>query len=86
MGFKPLRSLVAVRRQPITQIGSIILPQEKVADRGEVVAIGPDVTGVAIGDLVIFKQWKPNGPKLNGEQLTLVEETDILLVVDKEGA
>ena len=71
----------------------IILPdtaQEK-PTKGEIIAVGPGrvtIKGekepmmVKIGQIVMYKKWGGNEVKLNGEELTLVEQKDILAVVE----
>lgn len=83
MNFRPLRSLVAIRRdEAVTQIGSVLLAREKIADRGIVVAVGPKVTSVVPGERVLLKQWKPNGPTIDGDLLMIAEDKDLMAVIE----
>jgi len=92
--FRPLHDRVVVRRitaQEKTK-GGIIIPdtaQEK-PQEGEVVAVGPggrDETGkqitidVKAGDRVLFGKWSGTEIKLDGEELLIMKESDIMGVV-----
>ena len=92
--FRPLHDRVVVRRieaQEKTK-GGIIIPdtaQEK-PQEGEVVAVGPggrDETGKLIpidiktGDRVLFGKWSGTEVKLDGEELLIMKESDIMGVV-----
>lgn len=85
-GFTPLRNLVAIMRDEgfttyNAGASSILLPNEHVADRGTVVACGPEATSVVPGEHVIFKQWLP-GPTIDGIKLCLVKDTDLFGVIE----
>jgi len=92
--FRPLHDRVVVRRieaQEKTK-GGIIIPdtaQEK-PQEGEVVAVGPggrDETGKLIpidlkaGDTVLFGKWSGTEVKIDGEDLLIMKESDIMGVV-----
>ena len=92
--FRPLHDRVVVRRitaQDKTK-GGIIIPdsaQEKPSE-GEVIAVGPggrDETGKLIpldiktGDRVLFGKWSGTEVKLDGEDLLIMKESDIMGVV-----
>jgi chaperonin GroES len=92
--FRPLHDRVVVRRieaQEKTK-GGIIIPdtaQEK-PQEGEVIAVGPggrDETGKLIpidiktGDRVLFGKWSGTEVKLDGEDLLIMKESDIMGVV-----
>jgi chaperonin GroES len=92
--FRPLHDRVVVRRieaQEKTK-GGIIIPdtaQEK-PQEGEVVAVGPggrDETGklipidVKAGDTVLFGKWSGTEVKIDGEELLIMKESDIMGVV-----
>ena len=95
MKFHPLRDRIVVRR--ITALeksaGGIIIPdtvQEKPTE-GEVVAVGPGARNeqgaivaleVAAGDRVMFGKWSGTEVKLDGEQLLIMKESDLLGVVE----
>ena len=94
MGFKPLHDRVLVRRVAEEQKtkGGIIIPdtaQEKPSE-GEVIAVGPggrDETGKLIpldiktGDRVLFGKWSGTEVKIDGEDLLIMKESDIMGVV-----
>ena len=92
--FRPLHDRVVVRR--ITALektkGGIIIPdsaQEK-PSQGEIVAVGPggrDEAGKLIpidlktGDRVLFGKWSGTEVKLDGEDLLIMKESDIMGVL-----
>jgi chaperonin GroES len=47
----------------------------------EVVAVGKDVKEVAAGDKVVYSQYKPDTVKVDGEELMIMKEEDVLAVV-----
>ena len=95
MKFRPLQDRVLVRRiEPEGKTsGGIIIPdtaQEKPME-GEIVAVGPgarDEMGklvpldVKAGDRVLFGKWSGTEIKLNGEDLMVMKESDIMGVLD----
>jgi chaperonin GroES len=99
MRFRPLHARVLVRRvEPEAKTtGGIIIPdtaQEKPME-GEVIAVGPgarDANGVLhaldvkSGDRVLFGKWSGSEIKLDGEDLMIMTETDILGVIDQAAA
>ncbi len=97
MKFRPLHDRVVVRRieaDERTKSG-IIIPdtaKEKPSE-GEVIAVGPggrDEAGklvpidVKSGDLVLFGKWSGTEVKIDGEDLIIMKESDILGVLEKE--
>ena len=96
MKFRPLQDRVLVRRieQDEKPAGGIIIPdtaQEKPME-GEIVAAGPgarDKSGrlVALelkaGDRVIFGKWSGTEVKMDGEELMVMKESDIMGVIEK---
>jgi chaperonin GroES len=93
--LKPLFDNVLIRplEAEAKTASGIILPdsaQEK-PQTGEVIAIGPgkvtpkgekEAMVVKVGQKVMYKKWGGNEVKLNGEELTLVEQKDILAIVE----
>ena len=92
--FRPLHDRVVVRRieaQEKTK-GGIIIPdsaQEK-PQEGEIIAVGPggrDEAGklipldVKAGDKVLFGKWSGTEVKLDGEELLIMKESDIMGVI-----
>jgi chaperonin GroES len=94
MAFRPLHDRVVVRRIEADQktAGGIIIPdnaQEKPSE-GEVIALGEgnrDDDGdripldVKVGDRVLFGKWSGTEVKINGEDLLIMKESDIMGVV-----
>jgi chaperonin GroES len=92
--FRPLHDRVVVRRITAAEKtkGGIIIPdsaQEKPSE-GEVIAVGPggrDETGKLIpldiksGDRVLFGKWSGTEVKIDGEDLLIMKESDIMGVV-----
>ena len=95
MAFRPLHDRVVVRRIEATEktAGGIIIPdtaKEKPSE-GEVIAVGPGARNergelVAIdlraGDRVLFGKWSGTEVRIDGEDLIIMKETDILGVID----
>jgi chaperonin GroES len=98
MKFRPLHDRVVVRRIEGDQKskGGIIIPdtaQEKPSE-GEVVAVGPgarnekgDIVAVDVkaGDRILFGKWSGTEVKLDGEDLLIMNESDIMAVLDDAG-
>jgi chaperonin GroES len=99
MKFRPLHDRVVVRRlkQEEKTAGGIIIPdtaQEK-PQEGEVVAVGPgarDDEGklhapeVKAGDRVLFGKWSGTEIKLDGNELLVMKESDLMgILEDKAG-
>ena len=95
MGFRPLHDRVVVRRLDSEEKtkGGIIIPdtaKEKPSE-GVIVSVGPgarDDSGkiiapdVKAGDRVLFGKWSGTEVKLNGEDLLIMKETDIMGIVE----
>ena len=95
MGFRPLHDRVVVRRVEAEEksAGGIIIPdtaREKPME-GEVVAVGPgarDESGkvqpldVKAGDRVLFGKWSGTEVKLDGEELLIMKESDIMGIIE----
>jgi len=96
MKLRPLQDRVLIRRveQEVKTSGGIIIPdtaKEKPMG-GEVVAVGVgarDANGVLhavdvkAGDRVLFEKWSGSEIKLDGEDLMIMKESDILGVIDR---
>ena len=94
MKFRPLHDRVVVRRLEAEEktAGGIIIPdtaKEKPME-GEVVAVGPGARGedgkiqpldVKSGDRVLFGKWSGTEVKLDGEELLIMKESDIMGVI-----
>ena len=97
MKFVPLGDRVLVRRtdEEETSEGGIVLPGSAAEkpSQGEVLAVGPGKTldngkvqtvAVKKGDMVVFGQYSgSNNVKVDGEELVVLNESDILGVLDK---
>ena len=98
MRFRPLHDRVVIRRLELDErsAGGIIIPdtaQEKPME-GEVVAAGPGARGedgtlhpldVKVGDRVLFGKWSGTEVKIDGEDLVVAKESDILGVIQSGG-
>ena len=96
MKFRPLHDRVMIRRiDPAAKTtGGIIIPdtaQEKPME-GEIVAVGPgarDETGKVVpldvrpGDRILFGKWSGSEIKLDGEDLLIMTESDIMGVIER---
>ena len=94
MKFRPLHDRVVVKRveEDTKTKGGIIIPdtaKEKPSE-GQVVAVGPggrDETGklipidIKVGDRVLFGKWSGTEVKLDGEDLLIMKESDIMGVI-----
>jgi chaperonin GroES len=99
MKFRPLHDRVVVRRlkQDEKTSGGIIIPdtaQEK-PQEGEVMAVGPgarDDDGkihppeVKAGDRVLFGKWSGTEVKLDGEELLIMKESDLMGILEGKPA
>ncbi len=95
MKFRPLHDRVVVRRVDSEgkTAGGIIIPdtaQEK-PQEGEIVAVGPgarDDTGklvpldVKAGDRILFGKWSGTEVKIDGEDLLIMKESDVMGIVE----
>ena len=91
MNFRPLHDRVVIRRLNAEEktAGGIIIPdtaQEK-PQQGEVVAVGPGARGedgkiaaldVKKGDKVLFGKWSGTEVKIDGKDLLIMKESDIM--------
>ena len=97
MHFRPLHDRVVVRRIEAEEktSGGIIIPDtaKEKPQRGEVVAVGPgarDDAGKLValdlkaGDRVLFGKWSGTEVKIDGEDLLIMKESDILGVLTTE--
>ena len=95
MKFRPLHDRVVIRRLDAEEksAGGIIIPdtaQEKPME-GEVVAAGPGARNehgqivaleVKAGDRILFGKWSGTEVKLNGEELLIMKESDIMGIIE----
>jgi chaperonin GroES len=99
MNFRPLHDRVVVRRVEAEEktVGGIIIPdtaQEKPME-GEVIAAGAgsrDEAGklipldVKAGDRILFGKWSGTEVKLDGEELLIMKESDIMGIIEGKPA
>ena len=99
MKFRPLHDRVVVRRLNPEEktAGGIIIPdtaQEKPME-GEVIAAGPGARNeqgqiialdVKAGDRILFGKWSGTEVKLDGEELLIMKESDIMGIVEGKPA
>jgi chaperonin GroES len=99
MKFRPLHDRVVVERidAEAKSTGGIIIPdtaQEK-PSQGEIIAVGPggrDEGGklipidLKVGDRVLFGKWSGTEVKLDGEDLIIMKESDIMGILDQTAA
>jgi chaperonin GroES len=99
MKFRPLHDRVVIRRieQEGKTKGGIIIPDnaKEKPQEGEVIAVGPgahDEKGklvpieVKAGDRVLFGKWSGTEVKIDGEDLLIMKESDIMGVIEHEVA
>ncbi len=95
MKFRPLHDRVVVRRieENTKTAGGIIIPDtaKEKPSQGEIIAVGPgarDERGqvvaltVKAGDRVLFGKWSGTEVKIDGEDLLIMKESDILGVLE----
>ena len=95
MHFRPLHDRVVVRRIEAEEktSGGIIIPDtvKEKPQEGEVVAVGPgtrDESGMPValsvqaGDRILFGKWSGTEVKIDGEDLLIMKESDILGVIE----
>ena len=99
MKFRPLHDRVVVRRieADVKTAGGIIIPdtaKEKPME-GEVVAVGPGARNeqgqivaldVKPGDRVLFGKWSGTEVKIDGEELLIMKESDLMGVIEAPAA
>jgi chaperonin GroES len=99
MKFRPLHDRVLIRRvdQEAKTTGGIIIPdtaQEKPME-GDVIAVGPGARGedgkvhpldVKAGDRVLFGKWSGTEIKIDGEELMIMKEADVMGIVESGAA
>ena len=99
MSFRPLHDRVLVRRvkEEEKSKGGIIIPDtvKEKPQEGKVIAVGSGVRGddgkvtpldVKAGDRILFGKWSGTEVTLDGEELIIMKESDILGIVEKEKA
>jgi chaperonin GroES len=95
MKFRPLHDRVVVRRVTEEQktSGGIIIPDtaKEKPQEGEIVAVGPGARNekgeivpldVKAGDRVLFGKWSGTETKIDGEELLIMKESDIMAIIE----
>jgi chaperonin GroES len=99
MKFRPLHDRVVVRRIDAEEksAGGIIIPDtaKEKPQQGEVIAVGPGARGddnelipldVKVGDRILFGKWSGTEVKIDGEDLLIMKESDVMGVLENESA
>ncbi|MGJ4903587.1 co-chaperone GroES [Bradyrhizobium sp. HKCCYLRH2060] len=99
MAFRPLHDRVVVKRIDAEEktAGGIIIPDsaKEKPSQGEVIAVGPgarDESGklvpldVQVGDRVLFGKWSGTEVKIDGQELLIMKESDIMGVLTDTAA
>ncbi len=97
--IKPLHDRVVVKRleEEERTTGGIIIPDsaKEKPQRGEIVAVGAGSRNdagniialeVKVGDIVLFGKWSGTEIKLNGQELLVMKESDIIAILTGEAA
>ncbi len=98
MKFRPLHDRVVVKRleEDTKTAGGIIIPDtaKEKPQQGEVVAVGPgsrdeqgkvNALDVKPGDRVLFGKWSGTEVTIDGEDLLIMKESDIMGVIEQSG-
>jgi chaperonin GroES len=99
MKFRPLHDRVVVRRieSEDKTAGGIIIPDtaKEKPQEGEVIAVGPggrDESGkllpidLKVGDRILFGKWSGTEVKIDGEELLIMKESDVMGVIEGKGS
>jgi chaperonin GroES len=99
MKFRPLHDRVVVRRleQEEKTRGGIIIPDtaKEKPQEGEVIAVGPGARNekgevvaldVKAGDRILFGKWSGTEVKIDGEDLLIMKESDIMGIIESTKA
>src|SRR5262244_4016590 len=99
MKFRPLHDRVVVKRIDAEEktAGGIIIPDtaKEKPSQGEVIAVGPggrDESGklipidIQVGDRVLFGKWSGTEVKIDGQELLIMKESDIMGVLTDAGS
>ncbi len=99
MAFKPLHDRVLVRRLESDEMtaGGLIIPDsaKEKPQEGEIVAIGEGARkdsgelipmAVKAGDRILFGKWSGTEIKIDGEDLLIMKESDVLGIIEDSGA
>ncbi|MCJ7995373.1 co-chaperone GroES [Rhizobium cremeum] len=97
MSFRPLHDRILVRRVESEEKtkGGIIIPDtaKEKPQEGEVVAVGPGARNdagqiqaldVRVGDRILFGKWSGTEIKINGEDLLIMKESDVMGIIEAQ--
>ncbi|MDX3978162.1 co-chaperone GroES [Shinella sp.] len=97
MSFRPLHDRILVRRVESEEKtrGGIIIPDtaKEKPQEGEVISVGPGArndTGqiqaldVKAGDRILFGKWSGTEIKINGEDLLIMKESDVMGIIEAQ--
>ncbi|OWW00293.1 co-chaperone GroES [Rhizobium sp. R693] len=97
MSFRPLHDRILVRRIASEERtrGGIIVPDtaKEKPQEGEVIAVGPGARNdagqvqaldVKAGDRILFGKWSGTEIKINGEDLLIMKESDVMGIIDTQ--
>ena len=95
MTFRPLHDRIVVRRTEAEEksVGGIIIPDtaKEKPQEGEVIAAGPGARNdagqlqpldVKVGDRILFGKWSGTEIKLDGEDLLIMKESDVMGIIE----
>ncbi|MBX5152170.1 MULTISPECIES: co-chaperone GroES [Rhizobium] len=99
MSFRPLHDRILVRRVDSEEKtkGGIIIPDtaKEKPQEGEVIAVGPGARNdagqiqaldVKVGDRILFGKWSGTEIKIDGEDLLIMKESDVMGVIEAQAA
>ncbi|AHF83114.1 molecular chaperone GroES [Rhizobium leguminosarum bv. trifolii WSM1689] len=99
MSFRPLHDRILVRRVDSEEKtkGGIIIPDtaKEKPQEGEVIAVGPGARNdagqiqpldVKPGDRILFGKWSGTEIKINGEDLLIMKESDVMGIIEAQAA
>ncbi|MBX4927744.1 MULTISPECIES: co-chaperone GroES [Rhizobium] len=99
MSFRPLHDRILVRRVDSEEKtkGGIIIPDtaKEKPQEGEVIAVGPGARNdagqiqaldVKVGDRILFGKWSGTEIKINGEDLLIMKESDVMGIIEARAA
>jgi len=99
MKFRPLHDRIVVKRIDAEEktSGGIIIPDtaKEKPQQGEVIAVGPGARNeqgqvvpldVKVGDTVLFGKWSGTEVKIDGEDLLIMKESDVMGVLEQTAA
>ncbi|WVT75611.1 co-chaperone GroES (plasmid) [Sinorhizobium chiapasense] len=97
MSFRPLHDRILVRRVESEEKtkGGIIIPDtaKEKPQEGEVIAVGPGARNeagqvhpldVKTGDRILFSKWSGTEIKINGEDLLIMKESDVMGIIEAQ--